>query len=178
MRKFIRDRLPGKDGVLRHRWLQPLQRWLHHPNLWHLNRHSVAGGVALGLFCGLIPGPFQMLGAVLLAIWLRVNLPLSLATTLYTNPFTIVPLYLLAHHLGVLVGGGRHVSEVPSFPAWHWHDGMWPLWHWLEALGKPLLLGLPLLAMILAVAGYLGVRLAWRLSVLWRWRQRQRRRGG
>jgi len=29
--------------------------FLHHPNLWHLNRHSVAGGIAVGLFAGLVP---------------------------------------------------------------------------------------------------------------------------
>ena len=37
-----------------------------------------------------------MLTAALLAIPLRKNLPVALACTLYTNPFTIVPLYLFA----------------------------------------------------------------------------------
>ena len=45
---------------------------------------------------------------VLLAVPLRVNLPVALATTFYTNPFTIGPLYLLAYGIGaagfVLVG--------------------------------------------------------------------------
>jgi uncharacterized protein (DUF2062 family) len=116
MRKFFRERLPGRDGVLQNRWLKPVRHWLHHPNLWHLNRRSVAGGVALGLFCGLIPGPFQMPAAALLAMWLRVNLPVALATTLYTNPFTIVPLYLLAHRIGSLVSGASAQSPAADFP--------------------------------------------------------------
>ena len=40
-----------------------------------------------------------MLGPVVCVV-LRVNLPLSLVTTLYTNPLTIVPLYLLAYEIG------------------------------------------------------------------------------
>lgn len=177
MRKFFRDRLPGPDGVLQNRWLQPLRHWLNHPNLWHLNRHSVAGGIALGLFCGLIPGPFQMVGAALLAMWLRVNLPLALVSTLYTNPLTIVPLYLLAYRIGLLVLGNRvEQAVVPEFPEWHWHDGLEPLWKWLAALGTPLLIGLPVLAAGLAALGYLAVRMAWRVAVHWKWRQRVRRR--
>lgn len=177
MRKFFRDRLPGRDGVLQNRWLQPLRHWLHHPNLWHLNRHSVAGGIALGLFCGLVPGPFQMLVAALLAMWLRVNLPLALVTTLYTNPLTIVPLYLLAYRIGLLVSGnGAEQAVVPEFPEWHWSDGLEPLWQWLAALGTPLLVGLPVLAAGLAALGYLAVRMAWRAAVQRKWRQRARRR--
>jgi uncharacterized protein (DUF2062 family) len=49
------------------------------------------------MFCGLIPGPLQMLGAAICAVVFRVNLPLAMLTTVYTNPFTIVPLYVVAY---------------------------------------------------------------------------------
>ncbi len=172
MRKFFSTRLPGREGVLQNRWLQPIRHWLQHPNLWHLNRRSVAGGVAIGLFCGLIPGPFQMLGAAFLAMWLRVNLPVSLAATLYTNPFTIVPLYLLAHQIGLLVTGVSVKTPVAQFPELHWNDGFEQLWKWLMTLGEPLLIGLPILAVGLALLGYFSVRVAWRLAVIWKWRHR------
>lgn len=174
MRKFFRDRLPDHDSIRHHRWLRPVQHWLRHPNLWHLHRRSVAGGVAIGLFCGLIPGPLQMISAALLAILLRVNLPVALFTTLYTNPFTIVPLYLLAYEIGIKVTGAPNGSAVPPFPELHWHDGLTQFWLWLMALGKPLLIGLPLLAIGLAIAGYAAVRLFWRLFVLWKWYRRPR----
>lgn len=176
MRKFFREKLPGRDGVLQNRWLRPFRRWLQHPNLWHLNRRSVAGGVALGLFCGLIPGPLQMLAAALLAMWWRVNLPLALATTLYTNPFTIVPLYLLAYRIGSFVAGAPTLQAVADFPEWRWGDGLNQWWQWMLALGQPLLIGLPLLAIGLSVIGYFAVRLAWRLTVQWQWHQRAKRR--
>ena len=78
MRNFFRKFLPSHETVKSQRWLKPFGSWLHHPNLWHLHRRSVAGGVAIGLFCGLIPGPLQMISAALLAVLLRVNLPVAL----------------------------------------------------------------------------------------------------
>ena len=56
---------------------------LHHPNLWHLHRRSVAGGVAVGMFCGLIPGPFQMIGAAIMSVLFRVNLPVAVHRSLH-----------------------------------------------------------------------------------------------
>ncbi|MGZ8967419.1 MAG: DUF2062 domain-containing protein, partial [Gallionella sp.] len=47
------------------------------------------------------------------------------------------------------------------------------LWTWFEALGAPILIGLPLLAILLAISGYALVRLAWRMMVVVRWRMRQ-----
>ncbi|MBI5890412.1 MAG: DUF2062 domain-containing protein [Nitrosomonadales bacterium] len=172
MRRFFRDRLPDHDSILRQRWLRPVRHWLHHPNLWHLHRRSVAGGVAIGLFCGLIPGPFQMISAALLAILFRVNLPVAAFTTFYTNPFTIVPLYLLAFEIGNRVTGSANSAAIPAFPEIHWHEWFHEVWMWLFALGKPLLIGLPLLATGLALSGYLAIRLIWRLFVIWKWHRR------
>lgn len=178
MRKFFRRFLPHHETVKNHRWLKPFGSLLHHPNLWHLHRRSVAGGVAIGLFCGLIPGPLQMISAALLAVLFRVNLPVAAFTTLYTNPFTIVPLYLLAYELGAWVSGTRSgvATAHPSFPELHWHDWLTELWNWLALLGKPFLIGLPLFAISLSIAGYFAVRVAWRVAVILKWRARKRRR--
>ncbi len=174
MRKFLQGRLPNRHSIQKMRWLQPVHHWLQHPNLWHLHRRSVAGGVALGLFCGLIPGPLQMLTAVLLAVKLRVNLPVALFTTLYTNPLTIVPLYLFAYEIGLKVSGANNetVEPLPVFPDVHWHDWFSQVWEWLLVLGKPLLIGLPILAIGLATLGYVVVRLGWRVMVVWKWSRR------
>ncbi len=175
MRRFFRDQLPNRDAILRQRWLQPVRHLLHHPNLWHLNRRSVASGVAIGLFCGLIPGPFQMISAALLAILLRANLPVAAFTTLYTNPFTIVPLYLLSYEIGIRLSGSINGTAAPPFPDIHWDTGFAEIWAWLIALGKPLLIGLPLLATGLSIVGYFSIRLFWRWFVLWKWYRRHAR---
>ena len=50
------------------------------------------------MFAGLIPGsnPVQFLAASLCAIGFRVNLPIAVFVTLYSNPLTILPLYYAA----------------------------------------------------------------------------------
>lgn len=177
MRKFFHKFLPHHETVKSHRWIKPFGGWLLHHNLWHLHRRSVAGGVAIGLFCGLIPGPLQMISAALLAVLFRVNLPVAMFTTLYTNPLTILPLYALAYELGSWVVGARNgekIAQLP-FPEMHWNNLIGDLWDWLMMLGKPFLIGLPLLALGLAFLGYLAVRVAWRVMVIWKWRARRHR---
>ena len=178
-RKFIRRYLPDGDSVRANRWLAWLGSWLDHPNLWHLNRHSVAGGVAIGMFAGLVPGPLQMLTAALIAVPLKRNLPVALLTTLYTNPFTIVPLYLVAIAYGrfLLGAGNQPVSVEPYAWDWaHWIDSLAGLARWSLSLGKPLAIGLPALALTLAAAGYFAVQLAWRVYIGLAWRARRNRR--
>lgn len=178
MRRQLRKLIPHHEAVRGNRWLAPFEDTLLHPRLWHLNRHSVAGAVAAGLACGLIPGPFQMLGAAICALVFRVNLPLALVTTLYTNPLTIVPIYLLAFGLGeaalALVGhdaGSRFVAP-PEYEAGGLLAWLKALAAWTVSLGKPLVLGLVLLAGLLAFVGYFAVRFAWRLHLIRAWRHR------
>jgi len=171
--------LPDHATVKQSRWIRPFGAWLHYPNLWHLHRRSVAGGVAVGMFCGLIPGPFQMIGAALLSMLFRVNLPVAMFTTLYTNPFTILPLYVLAYQLGALVTGQNDVSSGHlSIPDMGWSNWYTVLPEWLLSLGKPFALGLPLLALILAVLGYFAVRVLWYWMVMREWKKRAERRKG
>lgn len=177
-RKYFRKYLPNPEVVRSSRTVTRFGRWLQHPNLWHLNRRSVSGAVAIGLFSGLVPGPLQMLTALLLAIPLKKNLPVALIVTLYTNPFTIVPLYLLAYAYGELLLPGERASSVVPFE-FDWSDfgaSMAALGDWMVALGKPLAVGLVALASTLAVIGYVAVQIGWRMYVVSAWRSRARRR--
>jgi uncharacterized protein len=177
-RKFFRKYLPDPEAVRSSRLVSAFGAWAQHPNLWHLNRHSVSGAVAIGLFSGLVPGPLQMLTALLLAVPLRKNLPVSLLVTLYTNPFTIVPLYLLAYAYGhfLLPGEGAAAAVPFQFDWGNFRESMTGLWQWMLSLGKPLAVGLVALACTLALLGYLAVQIAWRAYVVAAWRARARRR--
>lgn len=178
MRKKLKRLLPDHETVRANRWLRPFASTLLHPRLWHLNRHSAAGAVAVGMFCGLIPGPLQMLSAAVCCVLFRVNLPLALITTLYTNPLTIVPLYVLGFGIGSLILGNGDFSFTPppelsgmNLAAW-----MRALAEWAASLGEPLLVGLIVLAASLSTLSYLAVRWGWRLWLLRQWRRRQARR--
>ncbi len=178
-RKFFRKYLPDHDSIREHRHLRWFRPLLKHPNLWYLNRRSVAGGVAVGMFGGLIPGPVQMLTAAILAIVFRVNLPVAVLATLYTNPFTWGPLILAAYAIGAWVTGGNGPpAAVPEFD-WRgerWLDFLPAFLDWLLGLGITFLIGNLILASTLAVLGYFAVQLGWRLYLLAYLRRRKARR--
>lgn len=173
--------LLSRESLRQNRYLAVFGTLLHHHNLWHWNRRSVAGGVAAGMFTGLIPGsnPVQFTAAAVVSIVFKVNLPVAVFVTLYTNPFIIVPLYYLAYKLGAFVTG-QSAGDVPhtefSLSGKSINEWISALVDWLASLGKPLAVGLPLLAALLAVTGYIAVRWAWRLHVVYEWRKRRRGR--
>jgi uncharacterized protein (DUF2062 family) len=182
-RKFFKKYLPSHESIRQNRFVGLFGTHLHHHNLWHLHRRSVAGGVAAGLFAGLIPGsnPVQFFFAALFAIAFKVNLPVAVATTLYSNPLTIVPIYIAAYAIGALVTG----SGSGSMPETELHLMDKPIQDWIPAmidwvvsLGKPLLVGLLLLGILLSIGGYFVVRGTWRLYTIHEWRKRSRRREG
>jgi hypothetical protein len=130
------------------------------------------------MFGGLIPGPLQMLTAAILAIIFRVNLPVAVVTTLYTNPFTWGPLILVAYAIGRWVTGGNGAPAANLDFDWdsqNWMDFLPALWHWLLSLGETFLIGDVILGLVLALVGYFAVQFAWRLYLLAYLRRRRAR---
>jgi uncharacterized protein (DUF2062 family) len=158
-------------------WLGPL---LDQPAYWALNRRKVARGVALGLATGLLPGPPKRLSTLLLALGLKVNVPVALLTTLYSNPITILPLYFLAYSCGRLLLGDPTAGTMSQPPVWQqqtvWQWGS-QLLDWILLLGWPLLVGLLVLGLLLSVSGYVLVMLGWRWAVVRNWKKRKAARG-
>jgi uncharacterized protein (DUF2062 family) len=144
-RKLIRQYLPELSRIRQHRPLRVLERFLHDPNIWHLNRYSASGAVAVGLFIAFMPIPFQMVSAAALAIMLRLNLPLAVATVWVT------------------------IDQELTF-AWSWEwfrKGLVRVW-------EPFLLGCSVVGSLSALAGYFGVRALWRWHVITQWERRKR----
>ncbi len=188
-RKFLKRILPDQATIEQNPWLRRLGPWLVHPGVWHLHRKSVAGGVAAGLFCGLLPAPFQMLTAALAAFLFHWNLPVAVFATLYTNPFTFIPLYVLALEIGRWVlntffsvkneNGEVVASAFPAPPDFEWSapiDSFIALGQWGLGMGWPLVIGVLTLASALAITGYLMTRIAWSLWVRWEVQKRRARR--
>lgn len=161
--------MPDHNKIRTHKSLRIFGTLLHDPNLWHLNRRSVSAGIAVGLFVAFLPLPLHMLIAAALAIPLRANLPLAVAAVWINNPFTMVPLYYLAYHLGaVLMHSSVEPRDADLDPGidWLFTEG----WDILE----PMLLGGLIVGLICALLGYIGMRLLWRWHVVHRLRARQR----
>lgn len=168
-RRFIKRFMPDPEFIRNHRSLQVLSRWLHEPNLWHLNRYSVSMAFLLGLFAAFVPLPSQMLIAAVLAVWLRANLPISVALVWISNPLTMPPIFYVTYKVGawVLRLPPREVRFEPSV---EWLSGQ--LSHvWQPFLCGSLIVGL---GSGLLAAGL--VQVIWRLHVRLRWRARLRRR--
>jgi uncharacterized protein (DUF2062 family) len=178
LKKFLKHKLPRPESITGNRYLGFLSPWLAHPRLWHMHRRAVALGIAIGLITGLIPGPIQMLLAAIIAIPLRANIPAAVFATLYTNPLTFVPLYLLAYQIGSLVTGHHGPAVLPPDIAFS-VSGLWnaipELFHWFVSLGDTLLIGLAIQASLTAVVGYIGTLIIWRVVVTRRWRTRHRK---
>src|SRR5437899_4828325 len=153
-RKFFQKYLPSHGSIRQNRHVARFGTLFLHPNLWHVNRRSVSGGVAAGMFAGLVPGsnPVQFALAALLAVAFRVNLPVAVAVTLYTNPFTIGPIYVIAYWIGTLLvpGDSAPFTHPPGFD-WSnlvaWLPG---LLAWELSLGNAL--GFGIVALVIALA--------------------------
>lgn len=177
IRNRIRKFLPSSAQLDAIPILRRYKSSLSHPNLWAINRKSVAGGVAAGLFCGLIPGPFQIIGCLIWVMLAKVNLPVAVLVTFYTNPLTIVPLYLFAvaygqFLLGSLLGGildglpGETVIQhAPEFALADISGYLHSLLDWMLSLGPALAIGLPATMVTFSLLGYVGVRLGWNIAV-------------
>jgi len=163
-RRLLKRYLPDPVRLREHPYLKHLGGRMHDPNLWHLNRRSISGGFALGMFCAFLPIPFEMVVAAVGAALLRVNLPISVALVWVSNPFTWLPLYGGAYLLGAWLMGLPPVSL---------HD---ITLKWLMEQFVPLWLGCLLTGSVLALVSYVVVRLAWEWNIRRSWSQRRVRR--
>ncbi|HZM33858.1 MAG TPA: DUF2062 domain-containing protein [Burkholderiales bacterium] len=164
LERIRRWRLPSREEVQSHRslrWLGPL---LHRPWLWHLDRRSVALGAAIGVFFGFMVPVLQILFSAFFALLLRANLPVAAVSTLVSNPFTYAPIGVLAYRMGSALLGEplrpaeaaaieRSGEDVPLAPQ-SWSDRV-------AALGKPLIVGLSVFAVVGALSTWVLVNVAW-----------------
>lgn len=141
---------------------------LHDPNLLHINRRSVSGAMAVGLFYAFVPLPIQMLLAAGTSIFIRVNLPISVGLVWITNPLTIPPMFYFCYKLGTWVLG-TPLLEFEFELSWHW------LANELEIIWKPFFLGCLISSITASVLGWSAIRLLWRLHVIKHLKQRKSR---
>jgi len=68
--------------------------------------HSVALGIAIGIFIGFLPiYGFQMIPAFLLAVIFKINKAATVAGVWITNPLTAIPVYLFNLWVGLKITG-------------------------------------------------------------------------
>ena len=165
MRKWFKRVSPDRDKLLAVRWMRPIAHRLTEPTIWHFNRHSVARGVALGLFVSFLLPVAQIVLAALFAGLARGNLLVAAAATLVSNPLTFPAIYYAAYKLGAFLLGGTMLAAPPVV------EGA-SMATMLAGASLPTLLGLVIFAFVSAALGYALVQLSWRLFLVRQWRRR------
>jgi len=148
-----------KRDKARAQWfLEPFDHLLHDPNLWGIRRRTVVPAFALGLFISYLPFPGHMIIAALLAVALRINIPVAIVSTWAINPLIVGPAYYLAFEVGsILLEHPPSPFEFELSFAWL-VEGFVHVW-------QPLLLGCVLLGAILSLIGFVALDLLWRASI-------------
>ncbi len=167
-KKLFKRFFPDHHKVREHQSLRFFGTLLHDPNLWHLNRRSVAGAFAIGLFIAFMPVPFQMVIAAALAIGFRVNLPIAVALVWTTNPITIPPIFVFAYKLG------QWVLDTPPVDIDFQLSLEWLMTDMLR-IWQPFLLGCLMLGSFASAFGYVGIRLFWRFQIIMHYRRKRRK---
>lgn len=160
----IRANLPTREELSEQPWLAPIADRILDRKLWTAQHESVARGVAIGTFWAFVIPFAQIIFAAAHCVWWRANIPVAAAITFITNPFTVGFWLYLAYKVGSLF--------IIAPPPAKLSEGGGVL-QWLGSIGWPAVLGMGIFAIGGALAGYLLVKLGWRLN-LWR-KQRIRR---
>jgi uncharacterized protein len=145
-------------------WLSDV---MHKPGIWGFTRTNIARAFAIGIFCGMLPIPFQMVLAAYLAYRLAANLPLAVTLVWISNPFTMPAIYFFQYKLGSLILGAPVGN--PSFEIsveWFYQQ--------LAVIWQPFLLGAFICALVGSLLGYVVVNRFWVWKVRKSWRIRRK----
>jgi uncharacterized protein (DUF2062 family) len=170
---WTRRNMPTRESLGQNRLLRPVAHRVLHPALWRFTRRSVPRGVAVGLIVGIflmIPG-LQIIGAALMAVPLRANVPVAAAMTFLSNPAT-TPVIL---GTSIVVGNrlGFHADLAAFTSLYHRGAGVSEWLAWLLSDAAPALIaGLFVISALLAVAGYFLTVVGWRQWIGRKWRKR------
>ena len=174
--RLIGQHAPSREELARSVWLKPLGERIWHSQLWRFTRRSVPRGVFAGLLIGIflmVPG-LQIVGAALMAVPLRANIPIAAAMTFLSNPAT-TPLFLIAAiGIGNTLGFHADLAAFEALRTSHAGPSEWIGWL-LSSAAPALVSGLFVIALVFAVAGYVIALVAWRWWISRKWLRRESR---
>ena len=173
LKRLFQRHAPSRDEVLESPWLKPFGKRIRRSDLWRLTRRSVPRGVAIGLFVGiflLIPG-LQIVGAALVCMPMRGNVPIAAAMTFLSNPATTPFILLASINVGNRLGFRADMTTCETLVSTHASVGRWLSWLWSDAAPSALT-GLAIIAAVVAFAGYWVSLVGWRWWISRKWRHR------
>jgi uncharacterized protein (DUF2062 family) len=174
--RFMQRHAPSREEVMESRWLRPFGDRVKRSDLWRFTRRSVPRGVFAGLFIGIflmVPG-LQIVGAALLSIPMRANIPIAAAMTFLSNPAT-TPFFLVAAiEVGNRLGFHADLAAFYKLAGERAGAGRWISWLLSDA-APALVSGLFLIGLGVALIGFIVSLFGWRWWVGRKWRDRYAR---
>ncbi|HEY7808780.1 MAG TPA: DUF2062 domain-containing protein [Allosphingosinicella sp.] len=171
--------MPRREDLAESRWLKPLGSRVMHSEFWRFTRRSVPRGVGIGLLVGIflmIPG-LQIVGAALLCVPARGNIPIAALMTFLSNPATTPFILLASLEVGSKLGFRTDVASFYALRDSGASTGEWFAWLFSDA-APALVTGLFIIAVAAGLLGYLLSILFWRWWQGKKWRRRARRPRG
>ena len=88
-RRFFRKFAVNRHQVGESWLLAPVRHLLHDNRLWGIRRRTAVPAFAIGLFIAFLPFPGHMAKSVLVAMALRINIPVAVVAAFCSNALTI-----------------------------------------------------------------------------------------
>ena len=170
---WLARHMPTREELAKSRWIKPFGGRAMRSEYWRFTRRSVPRGVGVGMFIGifaLIPG-VQIVGAALLSLPFRANIPVAAGMTFLTNPFTTPFLVLAALEVGSLLGFRTDIASFYDLRDSGAGLGEWLGWMFSDA-APALVTGLLLIGIGAALVSYVATILFWRWWTARKWRRR------
>jgi uncharacterized protein (DUF2062 family) len=171
--RWLSRNMPEREELAKSRWLRPLGGRVMRSEYWRFTRRSVPRGVGIGLLVGiflLIPG-LQIVGAALLCLPCRGNIPISAVMTFLSNPATTPFLLLAALEVGSTIGFRTDIASFYALRDSGAGIGEWLSWMFSDA-APALVTGLFIIAATAGLIGYLASIGIWRWWTARKWRRR------
>ncbi|MGB1092209.1 MAG: DUF2062 domain-containing protein [Oceanobacter sp.] len=169
-KRLFKRIFPTPEQVQSNKSLRFLSPLFSNPNLWHLNRRSVARAFLIGLFAAFVPMPFQMGLAALLAFFVQANVPIAVGLVWISNPLTIPPLFYGTYLIGAwMLGRPPRNIEVELSVDWVLAE--------LGNVWEPLVIGSLATGILLGLIGYFAINWFWKNHAWNNWKKRPHRHG-
>jgi hypothetical protein len=170
--------MPRREDLAESRWIKPLGGRVLHSEFWRFTRRSVPRGVGVGLLVGIflmIPG-LQIVGAALLSVPLRANIPIAALMTFLSNPATTPFILLASLEVGSVLGFRTDIASFYALSASGAGVGEWLSWLFSDA-APALVTGLLIIASVSGAIGYFLSIFIWRWWQARKWKRRALRSG-
>ena len=166
IKNVIKRLFPKLDAVKEEKILRIFGPAVLQPNLWHINKKSVARGFAIGAFCAFLPLPGQMVFAAFLSIIFAANIPIAIILTWITNPITYTPIFYFAYKIGNFF--------IDTYTYFELENEEINLLSDIMNIWEPLLIGSLILSIVGSITSYIFIRAYWRYYVIKIWSKRKK----